>query len=185
MGSTRLFVSIDECSFSEKVIPLYGYSAIGVKCEIRGKKGSWKNQSLVLALASDGTKHYAIQPGAFTRSAFGKFVESMPYPPGTVLILDNCTIHKNLDCVYRSKGYEPLYLPPYAPQFQPVELAFSKIKGRFRQAWPWPAGVCNAIEGSVAALEPNDHSAYFRHARACLENEMFEMVDVGRSIISD
>ena len=89
MGSTRLFVSIDECSFSEKVIPLYGYSAIGVKCEIRGKKGSWKNQSLVLALASDGTKHYAIQPGAFTRSAFGKFVESMPYPPGTVLILDN------------------------------------------------------------------------------------------------
>ena len=41
------------------------------------------------------------------------------------------------------------------------------------------------LQSGFACLEPNDHSAYVRHVRACLENEMFEMVDVGCSIISD
>ena len=182
-GNNRLFVSVDECSFSEKAIPMYGYSAIGTKCGIRSNKGSWKNRSLVLAMASDGTKHYFIQQGSFNRTTFGKFVESMPFPLGTVLILDNCTIHKKLEDVYRSKGYVPLFLPPYAPQFQPVELAFSKVKGHFRQTWPWPMGICTAIQESVETLTPSDHTAFFRHTKRCLENEIFEMVNGGCSVI--
>ena len=89
-----LVVSIDECNFSEKVLPLYGYSPIGEACKIRCHKGSWVNRSLVLALASDGSRYHQIKDGSVKRVDFEKFVVDMPFPRGTVLILDNCTIHK-------------------------------------------------------------------------------------------
>ncbi len=44
-----------------------------------------------------------------------------------MLILDNCKIHSGIEEAYASKGYVPMFLSPYSPQFQPVELAFSKV----------------------------------------------------------
>ena len=158
-----LFVSVDECHFSEKVVPLYGYSPVGQRCKLRNKKGSWKAHSLILSIASNGLQYHKTLDGSVKKVDFENYVLEMPFPRGTVLILDNCSIHKNI-CAYETKGYVPLFLPPYSPQFQPVELAFSKVKGHFRQMWPLDAlGVRNAIQLSVNTLAPRCTPKYIQH----------------------
>ncbi len=173
--SGPLVVSVDECNFSEKVTPLYGYSQIGQKCRIRNKKGGWVSYSLVLCIASDGTKYHNLKKGSVNRAEFATVVRNMPFPAGSVLILDNCKIHSGIEEAYASKGYVPMFLSPYSPQFQPVELAFSKVKGHFRQLWPWDEGVTNSIDQSVATLTGQDIRNFFKHADECLSAKMAEI----------
>jgi hypothetical protein len=167
--SDTLVVSLDECSFSEKAQPMYGYSKAGVRCALRLRQGGWKQRSLVMAISSDGDYAYDVKDGAYNKESFGEFVLSLPYPPDTVCILDNCSIHKGMDDVFEAKGYIPLFLSPYSPQLQPVELAFSKMKNHFRSMWPWPEGVNTAIEQSVQTLQPSDIHGFFRHAQRALD----------------
>ena len=163
-----LVVSIDECHFSERVQPLYGYSKKGVRCVLRNHTGSWKSFSLLMVIANDGTTFHTVRKGSINRECFGEFILDLPYPPDTVCILDNCTIHKKLQDVFEAKGFISLFLPPYAPMFQPIELAFSKTKGWYRNLWPWTNGVSRAIEDSVNSLTADDILAYFRHAHSQL-----------------
>jgi transposase len=130
-------------------------------------------------MASDGSRYHQIKTGSVKRVDFEKFVLDMPFPHGTVLILDNCTIHKKLEAAYMSKGYVPMFLPAYAPQFQPVELAFSKVKGHFRQLWPWNNDIVQSIETSLETLRPNDNIAFFKHANRCLATRVLEIGDAG------
>ncbi len=166
-----LTVSIDECHFSERVLPTYGYSPKGVPCKLRshdGMGGSWKSYTLIHAMSCQGDSHSEIVAGPVNRECFGEFVLALPYPPGTVLLLDNCSVHKGLDAVYEAKDYVPLFLSPYSPQFQPVELAFSKIKGDFRRCWPWPDGVPNAIRSAITSVTADDCKAFFKHTETCI-----------------
>ena len=162
-------MSLDECHFAEKVLPRYGYSMVGKRRPCRQRNGSWKAKSLVFGIATDGSKYGEVLHGAVTRQAFGQFINNLPYPPGTVILLDNCSIHKKLESVFAGKGYIPLFLSPYSPQFQPVELAFSKVKGSFRNQFPWSSGVLSAIEQAVAAITPSDITSFFRHSGRELE----------------
>lgn len=164
VGPTTLVVSLDECHFSENVLPRYGYSVVGRRCVCRQRKGSWTSKSLVLGIASDGTKYNEVFRGSVTREVFRKFIERLPYPPGTVILLDNCSVHKKLEDAFFSKSYLPLFLSPYSPQFQPVELAFSKVKGAFRNAYPWLRGVDSSIHDCVDQLTTTDIVAFFRHS---------------------
>jgi len=86
-----LYVSVDECHFSEKVIPLYGYSPLGKKCTLRNKKGSWIQQSLLSCIASDGTFAHNLKKGSINRVDFQKFINDIDFPKETVVIMDNCS----------------------------------------------------------------------------------------------
>ena len=169
MGDT-LVVSLDECNSSEKAQPLYGYSHIGSPCKLRHRKGSWVTRSLVLGIATDGTSHHMLVEGSVTRELFGEFLLDMPYPPGTVVLMDNCSIHYKLEEVFDAKGYIPLFLSPYSPDFQPVELAFSKIKGMFRRLWPWEHGVEQSVETCTSSLTETDIYGFFKHANSLLNS---------------
>jgi hypothetical protein len=161
-----LVVSVDESNFSEKVAPMYGYSPKGTRCAPRLSKGTWKNRSLLLAIGSDGSKFHVLKDGSFKRKDFGEFVMSMPFPPGALILMDNCQIHKKLDDVFDAKGYVPFFLPAYSPMFQPVELAFSKIKGLFRNKWPWEDETVNdSIHACVEQESHSDILGHFRHAK--------------------
>ena len=92
-----------------------------------------------------------------------EYVLDMPYPPGSVLLLDNCAVHKNIDYIYDTKGYIPLFLSPYSPDFQPVELAFSKIKTYFRQIED-KSDICACVERCIQEVCESDIKGYFRHA---------------------
>jgi transposase len=164
VGPSTLVLSLDECHFSENVLPRYGYSTTGKRCVCRQRSGSWTSKSLVLGICSDGTKYGEVFRGSVTRDTFGNFVQRLPYPPGTVILLDNCSVHKKLDDVFIQKGFKALFLSPYSPQFQPVELAFSKVKNAFRNSYPWQQGVDSSIQDCVNMLSACNIQAFFRHS---------------------
>ena len=162
-----LVVSVDESHFSQRVMPLYGYCKRGStpsRQQPPGSKGSWTSYSLLHAITSDGTHHSKLIKGSVTRAKFVEFVDSMPYPAGAVILMDNCPIHKGVNSTFNQKGYHPLFLSPYSPQFQPVELAFSAIKSNFRLAWPWSNGIPGAVEAAINAVTPAANIGFFRHA---------------------
>lgn len=163
----NLIVSIDECYFSEKVLPLYGYSMKGTKCVVHAPTASWTQRSLLMGVASDGqSKPYVVHDGAINGASFSAFINSLPYPPGTVLVMDNVAFHKNL-FHYNAKQYIVLFTPPYSPQFNPIEYVFSKVKGRFRALWPWKTigGVIAAITNAIDDVTSTDILAIFNHVQ--------------------
>jgi hypothetical protein len=165
-----MLVSLDECYFSERVLPLYGYSPKGKPCIVSSPASSWKKRSLMLAIASDGSSHHEIAQGSVNRIVFGDFVQSLPYPPGTVILLDNVAFHKCLNVPFADKGFIPLFTPPYSPQYNPVENAFSWIKHWFRQQWPWADGVDFAIHSAVQNSPCEKIISCFKHFYSILSH---------------
>ena len=160
-----LIVSVDECHFSTRLFPRYGYSPVGDPCPLRRKlrvRGDGRSISLIMAICSDGSLSTRCIHGSVNRNIFRSWVSECNLPRNSVLLLDNCSIHHGNDT-----EFSPLYLPPYSPQLQPVELAFSKIKRHFRSLWPYPHGVVSAIEQSVATVTSSDVLGFFRHAERC------------------
>ena len=161
----HLVVSIDECYFSEKVLPLYGYSPIGQKCKVTSPATSWKKRSLLLAVASDGSRHSQIIQGSVNKAIFFDFVMALPYPLRTTIILDNVAFHKS-QTPFVAKGYRTVFSPPYSPDHNgPVENAFSCIKQSFRSMWPWDKGVDTCIANAVELLSTQGVRSSFRHLR--------------------
>lgn len=104
-------VSVDECYFSERIVPLYGYAKRGTPCIIKRPSG-WKQQTLLLAISNRGHAFHRVIPGSCNGSKFREFVSNMPFPPGTVLIMDNVSFHHR-DDAYAQRSFSPLYTPPY------------------------------------------------------------------------
>lgn len=164
-GDPHRVVSIDECYFSEKVLPLYGYSPIGSKCVVTSPTTSWKKRSLLLAVADDGTKQFRVYEGSINKLRFFDFVMGLRYPPKTTIVLDNVAFHKDVTPM-TAKGYRPLFSPPYSPDHNgPVENSFSCIKQSFRSGWPWVGGVDDCIVDSVDRLPPHDIRSMFRNLK--------------------
>lgn len=161
----KIVVSVDECYFSERVLPLTGFSKAGSKCVVATNTGGWMQRSLLLAVASDGTKQFELFHGAVNKQRFTRFILSLPYPPGSVVILDNVSFHK-CSTPFVAKAYKKIHTPPYSPEDNcPVENAFSKIKGRFRSFWPWPLGVDGSVRSAVSCLTAGDILGSFAHLR--------------------
>ena len=107
--------------------------------------------------------------GAFKRDDFERFLEEdlLPrLPEGSVLILDNARIHHGgqIEKRVREAGCSLLYLPPYSPDFSPIELAWSWIKNYVRQRAPRDEDSRErAIEEAIAALPAVHAPGWFRH----------------------
>lgn len=161
----ELIVCIDECYFSEKVLPLYGYGKIGEKLVVESPVASWKKRSLLLAVASDGSYEYVIHDGSINKCRFSDFIDGLSYARGTTIILDNVAFHKDTSHMV-AKGYNPIFSPPYSPDHNgPVENSFSVIKSAFRDAWPWNDGVDQAIVEAIDNLDPTSIKMCFRHLK--------------------
>jgi transposase len=154
-GDGKVVLSLDECYFSERVTPLHGYSERGRRCPIDHQASSWKQRSLILAIANNGSWHAEVVMGPVNKQTFARFVLSLPYPKDSTVILDNVAFHHSR-LPFVAKGFRPLYTPPYSPEFNPVENAFSKIKGAFRNSWPWQAGVDAALAACIRDLDSKE-----------------------------
>ena len=175
----RIIASIDEMYCSERIVPSHVYvDADSDKAcmTVRQLKGGWKQRSLIKSICNDGSMYYEIVQGSVKRERFGQFIQNLHHPPGTVLLLDNCTTHKELTTVYDSKGYVPLFLPPYSPIYQPVESAFSATKRRFRSFYPWPMGVEFALETAVEQTnKAESFVGYFRNTQRRLKSDIKQL----------
>jgi transposase len=102
--------------------------------------GNWgKNVTLLCSMTLSGMGPSIAVEGATTRAVFEAYVEEALAPSlrsGQVVVMDNLTAHKGerVRELIERRGCEVVYLPPYSPDFNPIEQAFSKLKASLRGA---------------------------------------------------
>jgi transposase len=118
------------------------------------------NLSVLGALDQEGMLCTTAKEGAMKREDIETFLERDLLPqllPGAVLVLDNARIHHGgrIKEIVSAAGCSLLYLPPYSPDFNPIELAWSWIKALVRRRGPRsPDARREAIAEAVGALPP-------------------------------
>ena len=161
---------IDECGTSTKMARLYGRAARGERCRAPIPHGHWKTTTFVGALRLSGVTAPMTLDRAMTGAAFLAYVEQVLVPtlrPGDVVVMDNLPAHKP-PAVRRAierAGAELRFLPPYSPDFNPIEMAFSKIKALLKKAAARTVvDLWDAIRDAIDAVTPADCSGFFTAA---------------------
>ncbi len=107
--------------------------------------------------------------GATTRIVFEAYIEKVLVPSlrrGQVMVTDNLSAHKGerVRALIESAGWELLYLPPYSPDFSPIEEAFSKVKGLLRKAEARSReALVEAMGEALDAVTAQDARGFFTH----------------------
>jgi transposase len=132
-------VFIDETGTTTKMTRLRGRSKRGERLRAAAPFGHWGTQTFIAALRSDGLTAPWVLNGPMNREAFDIYVETQLAPTlyqGDVVILDNLAAHKSERAVkaLKARGAWFLFLPPYSPDLNPIEMAFSKLKAHLRKA---------------------------------------------------
>lgn len=132
-------VFIDETGASTKMARLYGRSQRGERCRASIPHGHWKSTTFIGALRRTGMTAPMVLDGAMHGVAFVAYVEQVLVPtlkPGDIVIMDNLPAHRAAaarDAIEKA-GASLKFLPPYSPDFNPIEMAFSKLKSILKTA---------------------------------------------------
>ena len=126
-------VFIDETGLSTKMARLRGRSLRGERCRAAIPHGHWKTTTFTGALRLSGMTAPLVLDGAVNGVLFRAYVEQVLVPtltPGDIVVMDNLPAHKGegVRLAIEGAGAELHYLPPYSPDFNPIEMAFSKLK---------------------------------------------------------
>ena len=132
-------VFIDETGATTKMARLRGRSPRGERCRAAVPHGHWKTTTLVAGLRLGGLTAPMIVDGAMNGDAFTAYAETFLAPtlaPGDIVILDNLPAHKvsGARAAIERAGASLMFLPPYSPDFNPIEQVFAKIKALLRKA---------------------------------------------------
>ena len=145
----------------------YGRVARGQRLRAGVPHGHWKTTTLVAGLRLSGIVAPFVLDGPIDRESFETYVEKVLVPelrPGDVVILDNLSSHKGprVRKMIEGAGASLRYLPPYSPDFNPIELAFSKLKALLRKAAERTIeGLWGAIGVIINAFAPDECANYF------------------------
>jgi transposase len=131
-------VFLDETGTTTKMTRLYGRCPKGQRLRGTAPFGHWKTQTFIAGLRCYGLTAPFVINAPMTRRAFETYVETQLAPTlrkGDVVILDKLAAHKSpaADNAIRAKGAWTLFLPPYSPDLNPIELAFAKLKTLLRK----------------------------------------------------
>jgi transposase len=163
-------VFVDETGATTKMARLRGRSPRGERCRAAVPHGHWKTTTLVAGLRLDGLSAPMLIDGAMNGAAFAAWVERLLVPtlaPGDIVILDNLPAHKVTAArtAIEQAGAKLLLLPPYSPDFNPIEQAFAKLKALLRKA---AARTLDALEEAIAealdAFTPAECTNYFTNS---------------------
>jgi len=124
---------------------------------------------VIAALRLEGLGAPAVFDGPIDSPTFLAYVEQVLVPtlrPGDVVVLDNLAVHKQPEVrtAIEQAGARIRHLPPYSPDFNPIELAFAKLKAFLRAARPRTfEQVCDLIVLALELFTPDECAAYARH----------------------
>jgi transposase len=160
---------LDETWASTNMARTYGRSPKGERLVCPVPHGHWKTTTFVAALGLGGMAAPMVIDGALTGDLFVAYVEQVLVPvlrPGDVVVLDNLACHKRVGAAraIAGAGCTVRFLPPYSPDFNPIELAFSKLKGMLRKAGKRTVdGLWEFLGQALDAFAPVECRNYFRH----------------------
>ena len=130
-------VFIDETGTTTKMTRLRGRCPKGKRLRAKAPFGHWKTQTFIAGLRCDGLTAPFVIDRPMNRQIFEAYVQTQLAPTlkkGDVVIMDNLAAHKSpkAEAAIRERGAWVLFLPPYSPDLNPIEMAFSKLKAHLR-----------------------------------------------------
>ena len=160
---------IDETWVKTNMTRRYGRSLRGKRLVDKVPHGHWKTTTFVGALRHDGLTAPTVIDGAINGPLFVAYVQQQLVPtlqPGDIVIMDNLASHKvaGVREAIEAVGAHVVYLPPYSPDFNPIELLFAKLKHLVRSAAPRSVdALWNLLGRLVDAFPPRECRHYLGH----------------------
>jgi len=164
------FVFVDERGTHTALTRLYGWAPHDRRASGSAPRNHGKNLTLVAALTPTGLQTPWLIEGAMDTATFEWYIAEQLAPtlrPGQVVVVDNLSAHRaeSIRQSLEARGCSLLFLPPYSPDFTPIEQAFSKLKAilrglgaRTREA------LQEAVRLAIEAITPDNALAWFAHA---------------------
>jgi transposase len=162
-------VFLDESGVTTEMTRRYGWAPRPERVSEAVPAGHWRTLTVLAALTTTGVLASMSIESPTDGDVFLAFVEQVLAPrlqPGHVVILDNLSAHKvaGVRELIEERGAQVLYLPPYSPDFNPIEQAWSKLKQQLRGV---KARVLEQLEPAIAnglsAITAHHARAFFRH----------------------
>ena len=162
-------VFLDEFGATTTLQRTHGRAAPGERVVTKVPHGHWKMISTIAAMSVKGIIASGSFDGATDTEMFVTFVREALVPvlqPGQVLVMDNLPAHKSprIDRLIEPTGARVLRLPPYSPDFNPIEMAISKVKTVLRKlARRSVDGLFDGIGDALDSIRPTDALHYIAH----------------------
>ena len=163
-------VFIDETGASTKMARLYGRSKRGTRCVASVPHGHWQTTTFTGALRLSGMTAPMVLDGPMDGEAFIAYVEQVLAPTlsaGDIVIMDNLRAHKcqAARAAIEARGAKLDFLPPYSPDFNPIEQIFAKLKSLLRKAAARTLeDLWAAVEQALTEISPADCANCFAAA---------------------
>lgn len=165
----RRFVFVDEMGTNTSLSPLYGWARRGRRSYFEVPRNWGKNITLLSSMSVEGMGPSLAVEGPTTREVFETYVERVLAPklrPGQIVVMDNLSSHKGSRVreLIEERGCYLRYLPPYSPDLNPIEEAFSKIKGMLRRAEARSReALIEKMGEALCAVSSRDARGFFAH----------------------
>jgi transposase len=165
----KRLVFVDEMGTNTSLSPMYGWSKKGERAHCSVPRNRGKNTTVLSSMSAGGMGPSLAVEGATTSAVFEAYVGQVLAPTlrrGQVVVMDNLSAHKGerVGELIEERGCELIYLPSYSPDLNPIEEAFSKIKGLVRKAEARTReALVEAIGSALSAVTSGDARAFFEH----------------------
>jgi transposase len=169
LDPTKL-VFIDETGTNTKMVRARGRCRRGQRLIGKAPWGHWKTTTFVAGLRCNAISAPCVLDGAMNGSAFLTYVENILVPTlkdGDIVVMDNLSAHKvdGVRKLIEAVNARLIYLPPYSPDLNPIEMPFAKLKALLRKAAARTRdALWDKISEALHAFTPQECANYFRHA---------------------
>jgi transposase len=168
-SDARRFVFVDECSTNTSLSPTYGWARRGQRVCFEVPRNWGANVTLLSSMSIEGMGPSLAVEAPTTREVFEAYVEKVLAPElsaGQIVVMDNLSSHKGprVGRLIEGRGCELLYLPPYSPDLNPIEEAFSKLKALLRRAGARSReALIDAVGRALEAVTASDARGFLEH----------------------
>ena len=163
------FIFVDEMGANTSLSVLRAWSRRGERAYCSVPRNRGKNTTLLASMSMEGMGPSLAVEGTTSATVFETYVKKVLAPTlraGQIVVMDNLSAHKGARVrdLVAQRGCELLYLPPYSPDLNPIEEAFSKMKGILRRAEARSReALIEAIGRALEAITSRDARGFFGH----------------------
>lgn len=159
---------LDESGAQTNLLRLYGRAPRGERLVDAAPAGHWSSLTMVSAILYDRVAAPMVIEGAMNQLTFQGYVDWLLVPelkPGDTVIMDNLSCHKSaaVEASIEATGAKLIFLPPYSPDFNPIEKMWSKVKSALRRESKRTKNtLINAIGRALRSITADDCRGFFQ-----------------------